>query len=267
MSRSGAPADTWAEGDAYEKYMGRWSRLASAAFLNWLAIPAGKSWLDVGCGTGALTSVVLERAQPMSVVGIDGSAGFVAHAQRRVDDPRASFRIGDALDLPFAAGSFDAVVSGLVLNFVSAPNVMVREMARVCRPGGIVAAYVWDYAGEMQFIRTFWDAATTIDPGAIDLGEGRRFPLCQPRPLHELFVSAGLTAVRVIPVDIRTVFRDFDDMWTPFLGAQGPAPSYVMSLSEEKRGLLREQLRISVPSEPDGSLHLHARAWAVRGTC
>ena len=138
-------------------------------------------------------------------------------------------------------------------------------MARAAKPGGLVAAYVWDYASKMQFMRQFWNAAVALDPFAADLDEGRRFPLCNPGPLTDLFHSVGLTDVEVRPIDIWTVFKDFDDYWLPFLGSQGPAPGYAMSLSEERRTALRERIRATLPFAPDGSIPLLARAWAVRG--
>jgi hypothetical protein len=138
-------------------------------------------------------------------------------------------------------------------------------MARVVRPGGIVGAYIWDYAGQMQFMRHFWNAAVALDPDALELDEGRRFPPCQPVPLAELFSRAGLSHVEVRAIDIATDFQDFDDYWSPFLGGQGPAPSYVMALSDERRAALRERIRAGLPAAPDGSISLVARAWAVRG--
>ena len=258
-------AGVWASGAAYEPYVGRWSRLVARAFVAWIGVPPGARWLDVGCGTGALAEVILEVAAPCEVVGVDPSEGFVAHAGTQVTDPRARFDVGDALALPSAAGAFDAAVSGLVLNFVPDPARAAAEMARVTRPGGAVAAYVWDYAGRMQLMRHFWDVAGELDPAARELDEGRRFPLCQPGPLAELFRNAGLDAVEVRPIDVPTRFRDFDDYWSPFLGGQGPAPGYAMSLGEERRATLRERLRARLPLAPDGSIPLIARAWAVRG--
>lgn len=228
-------------------------------------MPPGKRWLDVGCGTGALSATVLEIAEPAEVVGIDASPGYVAYAERAVASPRARFRVADALDLPFADGRYQAAVSGLVLNFVPDPARMVAEMARVTEPGGVVAAYVWDYAGEMQLMRRFWDAAVALDPTAEALDEGRRFPLCRPEPLAELFRAAGLVQVEVRAIDVPTVFRDFDDYWSPFLGGQGPAPGYAMALDEERRAGLREHLRARLPTDADGAIRLTARAWAVRG--
>ena len=257
--------DVWASGAAYESYVGRWSRLVAGEFLAWLGVPPGARWLDVGCGTGALTGVILEVAAPREVVGVDASEGFVGHARRQVADSRARLEVGDALALPAETGTVDAAVSGLVLNFVPDPQRAAAEMARVTRPGGTVGAYVWDYAGQMQLMRHFWDAAGELNPTARELDEGRRFPLCRPGPLAELFRSAGLDRVEVRPIDVPTRFRDFDDYWAPFLGGQGPAPGYAMSLGEEHRAALRERLRARLPVDPDGSIPLVARAWAVRG--
>src|SRR5262249_50907101 len=159
--------------------------------LAWLDAPPGCSWLDVGCGTGALTATILERAKPKGVVGIDASEGYVEHTRARIRDGRATFRVGDAQHLPFADGEFDSAVSGLVLNFVPDQGAMVREMTRVTREGGRIGIYVWDYAGRMELMRHFWDAALALDPAATELDEGRRFPIARPDPLRELAVSAG----------------------------------------------------------------------------
>jgi SAM-dependent methyltransferase len=257
--------DVWAIGDAYEAYIGRWSRLVAAEFVRWLSVPPGARWLDVGCGTGALTTAVLASADPAAVDGVDPSDGFIEHARTAIDDPRASFRTGDAQSLPVPDREVDAVVSALALNFVPDPVRAVAEFARVTRTGGVVAAYVWDYAEGMAMIRHFWDAATAIDPAAADLDEARRFPLCHPEPLRSLWTDGGLTRVAVEAVDIPTVFGSFDDYWRPFLGGQGPAPRYAMSLPDDQRRALRDLLRERLPSTMDGSVELTARAWAVRG--
>jgi SAM-dependent methyltransferase len=257
-------ADVWAAGELYEPYVGRWSRLVAREFLAWLAIPQGRDWLDVGCGTGALSQVVLQIAEPRTVRGIDPSAGFIEYARARTLDARASFAVGDAQALPLEPESCDAAVAGLVLNFVPRPALAVAQMARAVRPGGIVAAYVWDYAGKMELMRYFWDAAVSLDANAFDLDEGRRFPMCAPGPLAELFTDAGLPEVQVRAIDIPTRFRDFDDYWAPFLGGQAPAPGYCMSLSDKSRTALRERIRSRLPFGTDGSITLIARAWAVR---
>jgi len=257
--------DSWASGEAYEVYVGRWSRPAARDLLAWLALPPGLRWLDVGCGTGALTEAVLAAMAPRSVVGVDPSTAHLEHAGRRVLDPRAEFRPGSAERLPLADGAVDVTISGLVLNFVPDPPKAVAEMRRVTRLRGTVAAYVWDYAGQMQMMRHFWDAAVALDRAAAPLDEGRRFPMCRPEPLAALFRDAGLLGVETRALDVPTVFRDFDDYWTPFLGGQAPAPGYCMSLDEDRRRALREEVRRRLPIRDDGSIHLLARAWAVRG--
>jgi SAM-dependent methyltransferase len=197
------------------------------------------------------------------LLGLDRSPGFLAFTRQKIQDGRARFTAGDGQALPLASEACDAVVSGLVLNFIPQPARAVEEMARVARPGGLVAAYVWDYAGEMQMLRYFWEAAAALDPAAYALDEGPRFPICHPEALAGVFQKAGLQQVEVTPLEIETHFKDFDDYWLPFLGGQGPGPGYVMSLSEEKRAALRERLQASLPFAPDGSLLLVARAWAV----
>lgn len=257
--------DTWAAGKLYEPYVGRWSRLVAKDFLQWLELPPQLDWLDVGCGTGALTEIILQQMQPRAIKGVDPSAGFVDHAQEHIIDPRATFEVADAQSLPVRSANFDAAVAGLVLNFVPKPALAVQEMARAVRSGGVVAAYVWDYAGKMELMRYFWDAAVALDGNAFDLDEGRRFPLCQPGPLADLFTKAGLRDVQSRAIDVPTRFRDFDDYWTPFLGGQAPAPAYAMSLSEEQRVALRDRIRAMLPISHDGSIQLVARVWAVRG--
>ena len=256
----------WAAGEAYDPYVGRWSRLVALEFLEWLDLQPGLAWLDIGCGTGALTATILARCAPRRVTGVDFSAAFLAIAKARVEASRAKFQIGDAQALPVPDGGFDAAVSGLALNFVTDQARAMTEMRRAVRPGGTVALYVWDYAGEMQLMRRFWDAAVALDSSAAALDEGVRFPVCRPEPLEALFKAAELESVESRAIDVPTAFRDFDDYWTPFLGGQGPAGAYCMSLREEQRAGLRERLRVTLPVEHDGSIRLVARAWAARGT-
>lgn len=257
--------ERWSERDAYEAYMGRWSRRVAPLFLRWLTAPAGRRWIDVGCGTGALSGAVLAAAAPTEVIGVDSSAAFVTAAADRVGDPRARFRVGDAIALPLADGEFDLAVSGLALNFVPDPRLAVAEMARVTAPGGTVAAYVWDYGDGMEMLRHFWASAAEIDPTAPD--ELDRFAaVCRPDPLRTLWTAAGLQGVTVDAVSTQTTFTGFDDFWTPFLGGQGPAPGFVARLDPTDRNRLRDLLRSRLPAAPDGSIRLTARAWTVRGT-
>jgi len=258
--------ERWGVGDAYERFMGRLGRPVAARFVTWLAVNDGARWLDVGCGTGALSETILALARPREVVGVDPSPGFVMHAESQLACDRARFDVGDAQALEAPDASFDATVSGLVLNFVPKPERAVAEMARVTRPGGTVAFYVWDYADAMQCLRVFWDAATSLDPGALAVDEGRRFPICRPEPLARLARGAGLADVIGLPIEVATRFASFDDYWGPFLGAQGPAPGYVASLDNRRRDALRDRIRERLPLGPDGSITLTARAWAVKGT-
>ncbi|MBT2448658.1 class I SAM-dependent methyltransferase [Streptomyces sp. ISL-43] len=257
-------SDTWAAGDAYERYMGRWSRLVADGFVTWLECADGLRWLDVGCGTGALTAMVAARCRPRKVLGLDRSAGFVTTARAAAPAP-ACFAVADGLSLPARDAVCDVAVSGLALNFFPAPGAAVAEASRVVRPDGLVAAYVWDYAEGMGFLRHFWDAVIAVDPSAAAVDEGRRFPVCRPDPLRSLWTGAGLVDVDVVPVEVATVFSGFADLWEPFLAGQGPAPGYVAALAPAARDRLRDALRASVPTRADGSIALTARAWAVRG--
>jgi SAM-dependent methyltransferase len=257
----------WGNTEAYEAYMGRWSRPAADAFLMWLAPAPGLRWLDVGCGTGALTQAILATANPREVLGVDPSADFIASATAQITDVRVRFEIGDARALPVPNDAYDGVVAGLALNFVPDPAAAIIEMVRAAQLGGTVGAYVWDYAGEMQLVRSFWQAAIALDPAAAAHDQGRQFPICQPEPLTRCFRQAGLQDVDVHAIVVPTRFRDFDDYWWPhLLGGSGVAQRYVASLGEPQRTALRDQLQTSLPIAADGSIPLSARAWAVQGT-
>ena len=257
--------DRWDGGSDYEAFVGRWSRRVAEGFIDALDAPAGATWLDVGCGTGALAATIAARAAPASVAAIDRSPQFVAHASAQLDDRRVVFLVGDAAELPFTAGRVDVAVSGLLLNFLPDPPGAVAELRRVARPGATVAAYVWDYAEGMQPIRAFWDAAVELDPGARDNDEALRFPLCTPPALQQLFSGAGLSAVRTWTIDVAAAFASFDDYWTPFLSGVGPAPGYCAGLPEGRRAALRELLQARLSPEA-GPITMNARAFAVRGT-
>lgn len=257
-------SDSWERGSPYEQYIGRWSRKLAPKFLSWLDQPAGRAWIDVGCGTGALSVAILERCMPRSVVGVEPSEGFRNLAQQALAG-RARLLPGSASALPLDDGACDVVVSGLVLNFVPDLPAALAEMARVVAPYGSIAAYVWDYANGMEVIKHFWDAAEALDPSAAALHEGKRFPLCNPADLRAAFEGAGLNGVDTCALDLAAEFEDFEDYWAPFLGGQGPAPAYAMSLSEERRAALRAELKARLSPLAGGRISLGARAWAVRG--
>lgn len=257
--------DAWAAGDSYDAYMGRWSRPIAARFLDWLDLPGALAWLDLGCGTGALTEAVLRQCAPRHVLALDPSEGFLAKARESVPDPRAEFRLGSAADLSSVpTSSRDVAVAGLVLNFIPDRVAALRELGRIVRPGGTIGFYVWDYpGGGIAFMRAFWTAAVSLDSAARELTENRRFPFCTREGLAALVKEAGLPAPEIAAIESPSVFKDFDDYWMPFTLGAGPAPGYCASLAPEAREQLRASLSESLPRQADGTIILSTRAWAV----
>lgn len=258
-------SDNWQLGDPYERYVGRWSRRVAPKFLTWLQVPGGQKWLDVGCGTGALCAAIIAQCSPVSVTGIEPSKGFLNIARQSLPED-VTLYLGDAGAIPLPGRTIDVIVSGLVLNFIPDLRSAFREMTRVAIPGATFAAYVWDYAEKMELMRHFWDAAVALNPDAAKLDEGVRFPLCRPDALYDAVKDAGFRDIEVTAIDVETPFVSFQDYWEPFLGGQGPAPSYAMSLEESARNKLRDRLHDSLPVQADGSLSMVARAWAVRAS-
>lgn len=258
-------SDRWVTGDAYESFMGRWSRQVADLFLVWLAPTPRLNWLDVGCGTGALSQAICRRLRPHSLIGCDPSPDFVSFARRAVTDCPATFVVTSADSLPSHDGGFDVIASGLVLNFLPQPSVAVQGMRDRLRPGAMLGAYVWDYAEGMRFLRIFWEEAAALDPSAADLDEARRFPLCHPDRLADLFRRSGIEAVATTSLRIDTVFANFDDFWSPLLAGTGPAPSYVATLDADKQEGLAMRLKQRLHVSADGSIRLSARAFGVRG--
>ncbi len=258
--------DAWADGESYDVLMGRWSRLLAPRFVEWARLPASGEVLDVGSGTGALSRALAE-AGAAKVVGVDRSRGYADFASEHVgaEYPQLAFEAGDAMALRFPDDSFDAAVSGLLLDFLPDAAVAIHEMQRVVRPRGLVAAYVWDYADRMELLRHFWDAAIALDPAAGSLDEGVRFPICDPDELASVLRGADLENVETSNIDLPIMFRDFEDYWEPFLGGQGPSGGYAMGLSEEARENFRSHLQTSLPVDRDGRIPMTLRAWAVRG--
>jgi SAM-dependent methyltransferase len=257
--------DAWQAGDSYELYMGRWSRRIAPGFLDWLDPDSRLDWLEVGCGTGALSAAILAKCNPNSLISIDPSEGFLAKARASVTDARAAFQLGDAQALTVPSGSSDMIVSALVLNFVRDRAKALAEMKRAGRSGATVAFYVWDYpGGGVEFMRAFWTAATALDPSAVELTEDRRFPFCTEGGLTNLARSAGLASVDCSKIEMQSVFKDFDDYWHPFTLGAGPAPGYCMSLDPQARERLKQRLHDTLPRGSDGSIPLKVRAWAIK---
>lgn len=265
MSRGRGNAE-FSDADSYELYMGRWSRQVAVQFLEWLRIPPRSSWLDVGSGTGALTGSILLHCDPEIVHGIERAASFVESAKSEIQDSRVRFELGDAQSLPVQTGAYDVVASGLVLNFLPDAGLAIHEMVRATKPGGVVAGYVWDYGGQMEIMRRFWDVAVTIDPSAARFDEGQREPpLCRPEILAALFRAAGLEDVKTNNIDAIAHFENFGDYWLPFTGGQGSAPTYVKSLDAEVRSVLTERVRHALPMSGTGRFDMSIRALGVQG--
>lgn len=249
--------------DAYDRHVGRYGAELASALIDFAGVEPGMRALDVGCGPGAVTAALVERLGAASVRGVDPSEPFAEACRAR--HPGVEIAVAAAEELPFGADAFDAALSQLVVNFMRDPEAGVREMARVTRPGGVVASCVWDYAGEMTFLRAFWDAATEIDPdGAAAVDEGIVMPWCRDGELAELWRRAGLVDVRFTPLVVSASYDGFEDLWSPLPRGVGPSGAFVQSLDEAGRAALRAayRRRLGVGDEP---FDLTARAWAVAG--
>ena len=257
--------DPWANAIEYETFMGHWSTLIAKEFLDWLSIPDESIWLDVGCGTGTLTKLILEKFKPKEIIALDQSPDFISYLQNLDDTKKINFKVGLAESMEVDTNTIDAVVSGLVLNFVQDPKAAAAEMLRATRPGGKVGVFVWDYAKGMQMLRYFWDAAVELDIKASEFDEGLRFPICNKGHLESIFKEVGFKHVEEKAIEVKTIFKSFNDYWQPFLSNVGPAPGYVMNLNVENRKKLEAKLRNSLPINKDGTISLSAKAWAVKG--
>lgn len=250
--------------DAYERFMGRWSRHVAPLLLTFMGLEDGDAVLDVGSGTGAMADAVVAAPASATVVGIDPSTAYVDAATARRRSDRATFEVGDGQQMRFESDRFGRTVSLLVMNFVPDPGKALDEMIRVTRHGGIIAAAVWDYGDGMEMLRIFWDEAVAQHPSAAARDEAH-MPLSAPGELATLWRAHGLSHVVEEPLVIEMAFSSFEDFWSPFLEGQGPAGAYVTSLSADQRGQLEARLRDRLSIDPVGALRLRARAWAVKG--
>jgi ubiquinone/menaquinone biosynthesis C-methylase UbiE len=249
------------DGAAYEQMMGVWSRLAGEIFLDWLAPSPGLRWIDVGCGNGAFSQLLVERCNPVEVQGIDPSEGQLAFARSRSTSRVTEFRQGDAMALPFPDDRFDAAVMALVIIFVPDPAKAIAEMARVVRPGGTVATYMWDMLG----------GGFPVDPVLLEM---RAMGLAPPRPpqleasrqeaLRSLWTGAGLAAVETREIAVRRTFADFDEFWTTKLKFPSIAP-VVGALPAADVEALKSRVRAALPADAEGRITYGARANAVKG--
>jgi len=264
-SAGGANTAMFSESDAYERFMGRWSRRLAEAFVAFAGVADGDVVLDVGSGTGSLSAAILQRTTSGRVVGIDPSREYVAAAGRRVGGARAAFEVGDAQRLRYADASFDRTLSLLVVNFIPGRDAALRDMIRVTRPGGLIAAAVWDYGGRMEMLRIFWDEAVALD-SKVEPRDERHMPLARANELTAFWTKHGLRDVVETPLEIAQEFSSVDDYWRPFLDGQGPAGAYAAGLAKAPRAALEARLRRRLlGGKADGPITLTARAWAVKG--
>jgi SAM-dependent methyltransferase len=251
--------------EGYERIMGQWSRRLAPKLIEFAGVSAGDRVLDVGCGTGSLTAALAGHPNLAAIVGIDLAEPYVAFTRRQLDDPRVKVEVGDACALPYPDHAFDRAFSLLVLQFMPEPEVAVREMRRVVRPGGTVAAAVWDSYGGLPHIRMLWDTAAALDPAAAGARALFR-PLNRPGELAELWRRLGLDQVEETSLIVRTEFTDFENYWRPFLSGDGPPGQFVTALSDEARDRLKIHLRRAYESNrPDGPRSFVAVAWACKG--
>ncbi|MGO4523423.1 class I SAM-dependent methyltransferase [Microvirga sp. 2MCAF35] len=254
--------------DAYEQLMGRWSRRLARPFLEFAGLEAGERVLDVGCGTGSLTFTMSRVADVGRIDAIDFSEVYVEAARQRNSDPRIAIAQGDVCDLAFDDGGFDRTLALLVLHFVPESEQALREMRRVTKAGGTVAAAVWDSFGGMPVQRMFWDTAAALDPSAAKIrGENYFKPLTRPGQMKELWTRVGLADVTETPLIIRMDFQAFEDFWRPIADGEGPLGQYVTRLDAERRTAFERGLRAAYEAgEPDGPRSFAAVALACRGT-
>lgn len=258
-------AEMFSNAIGYEQLMGRWSARLAPLYADFAQLRDAGRILDVGCGTGALVRTIASMASNSEIVGVDPAQSFVDYARTQSDDPRITFQVGDAMQLPFSAETFDQTLSLLVIMFIPEPEKAASEMRRVTRPGGTVSACTWDRDG-LELSSIFWEEAVRLDPGA-DARSQRPKHSNREGQLSALWQSAGLEDVKETVITMEFPFTSFSDFWDPHLKGIAPQGVYVGTLSEGRREALRDALRKRILADrPDGAFSLHAKALAVRGT-
>ena len=253
--------------EAYERQMGRWSRQLAPMFVEFAGLRDGERVLDMGCGTGALSSALASMTRAAKIIGIDPSARFVQAARSQIADPRVTIELGDAQNLPYADASFDRCLALLVVNFIPDAPKAAKEMRRVTQSGGVVATTMWDSSRANEFNHCFWDAATAIDP-TVKTPSERPGSYGSAEALSGLLTDAGLTDIKVIDLNMPCQFSSFDELWQRYIGGSGSGPAgvYVASLTEERREAVKQRLRHDIlRGGTDKPFTLQAKAWAVRG--
>ena len=244
--------------------MGRWSRRLAPEFVSFAGVHDGDAVLDIGSGTGSLALQIAAAAPSSRITGVDPSAAYVDFAKKRASTAKINFETGDAQQLRFADSTFDRSLSMLVMNFIPDRAKGLREMIRVTRPGGVVAAAVWDYGEGMEMLRIFWDEAVAANPAVASRDE-RQMPLSKRGELEAFWRENGLLQIEERPLAIQLEFSSFADYWTPFLAGQGPAGAYVASLLPQQRAELEDRLRRRLSGDADRPIVIQGRAWAVKG--
>lgn len=262
--RSPIGKESWNDSNAYDLYVGRWSRRIAGDFMQWLQPQANLSWLEVGCGTGALTTEILNSARPLRILAIDKSGAYLTKARSYISSPRVSFSKTDlsALD---AGAEFDYITSGLVLNFLSDVEEKLKCMKQYLRPGGSISAFVWDYAGHYQPMRIFWDSVKQLYKEAERFDAGIKYPLCSESNLTALFRSVDLSNIRFTKIEKIATFRDFDDYWLPIASAQGSVTEFLDTLNEGKKNDLKALVKSRLPMSLNGEIKLILSALAIEG--
>ena len=246
---------------AYERFMGRWSRAVAPLFLDWLAPPPAASWLEVGCGTGICTGLIIDRCSPASVIAVDSSQAQIEHARGLPLGAHADFRVADALALPFPEAAFDVVVSALLINFVQTPALAVSEMRRVARTGGVVAGYVWDFAAERS---PSWPMRVGMRRFGMDIPDVPGSKITSIAALSGLFEAAGLSAIQTQSIEVTQSFTDFDEFWRAQTPGYMPTTKMIGALSERDRQQLRDTVKAGIPLSSTGRIEYSAGAHAIK---